>query len=349
MIKVSVLVPVYNVEKYLEKCLDSIINQSLKEIEILLIDDGSTDKSGKICDDYAKKDNRIVVIHQENQGVSAARNRGIELAKGEYISFVDSDDLVDEKMLVVLYDKGEKYNLDLVMCDLTKDRFGKIIKKEFELKRNEIIEKNNIIDFIKSYKNLFTVNHIYAKIYKRSFLTENNIYFPVGLNLQEDTVFVLETMIKANNLYCIKESYYNHIKRENSLTTKKYRKDIHIYYNSAYLTVLDLYNKNNIKYLENELYDRIVLQMIMCMFNINNSGLSAKEKESIFKEIVDLEMVNDTFQKVKIKDFPFDAFYKSSKSLNILSKIKLLCQKKYFAYKFKLLKNKNYKLLSILK
>ncbi|HJA50079.1 MAG TPA: glycosyltransferase, partial [Candidatus Fusicatenibacter intestinipullorum] len=94
-VKISVIIPVYNVEKYLKRCLDSVINQTYKNLEIILIDDGSTDNSGKICDEYAQKDERIIVIHKENGGVSSARNKGLDICIGDYISFIDSDDWIN--------------------------------------------------------------------------------------------------------------------------------------------------------------------------------------------------------------------------------------------------------------
>ena len=101
--KISIIIPVYNVEKYLRRCLNSIINQTYKDIEIILVDDGSTDNSGKICDEYKEKDNRIVVIHKENGGLSDARNAGIDIAKGKYIGFIDSDDFADIRMYEIIY------------------------------------------------------------------------------------------------------------------------------------------------------------------------------------------------------------------------------------------------------
>lgn len=113
---ISIIVPVYNVEQYLDDCLISIINQTYKNLEIILIDDGSTDKSGKICDEYAKKDSRIIVIHKENGGVSSARNAGLRIAKGAYIGFVDPDDWIAEDMYEVLYSNAKKYDADVSVC-----------------------------------------------------------------------------------------------------------------------------------------------------------------------------------------------------------------------------------------
>ena len=125
---ISIIVPIYNVEKYLKKCIDSIINQTYKNLEIILVDDGSPDNCGKICDEYAKKDNRIKVIHKENGGVSSARNVGVENATGEYIGFVDSDDYIEKDMYEVLINNLKKENADISIIS------------NYEVYKNKIIE-----------------------------------------------------------------------------------------------------------------------------------------------------------------------------------------------------------------
>ena len=115
---ISIIIPIYNVEKYLEKCLDSILNQTYKNLEIILIDDGSTDNSPNICNSYCEKDKRIKIIHKNNEGVSSARNKGIELSKGKYIVFIDSDDYVSNEHIEVLYDCIISNNVDLVISNL---------------------------------------------------------------------------------------------------------------------------------------------------------------------------------------------------------------------------------------
>ena len=133
---ISVIVPVYNVEKYLDKCINSLINQSYNNLEIILIDDGSTDNCGEICDKYALKDNRIKVIHKKNEGLSAARNLGISISKGDYIIFIDSDDWVDKEILLKLLNLIKKYNSDIAVCDylLTYDENEYIEKEEIYYK-----------------------------------------------------------------------------------------------------------------------------------------------------------------------------------------------------------------------
>ena len=117
---ISVIVPVYNVEKYLPQCLNSIINQTYKNIEVVLVDDGSTDDSGNICEEYKKNDERIIVVHQKNSGLSAARNVGIEISTGEYITFIDSDDYISPDYIENLYSALEQYSADIAICDLKK-------------------------------------------------------------------------------------------------------------------------------------------------------------------------------------------------------------------------------------
>ena len=118
--KISVIIPVYNVEKYLNRCVDSILNQSLQDFEIILVNDGSTDSSPKICDEYAQQDERIRVIHKQNARVAAARNDGIKVAQGEFISLIDSDDWIEPTMLEEMYSTATQFGCDFVMCDFTK-------------------------------------------------------------------------------------------------------------------------------------------------------------------------------------------------------------------------------------
>ena len=146
MILVSIIVPVYNVEKYLERCLDSLINQTLKDIEIILVDDGSTDDSGNICDKYAKKDKRIKVIHKENGGLSDARNIGLSIANGRYLQFVDSDDFIHKQMIEILYNTIINNNADISICDFDKVYENTKIKYNTkEISLNFTLDTLNII------------------------------------------------------------------------------------------------------------------------------------------------------------------------------------------------------------
>ena len=193
-IAVSIIIPVFNTEKYLSKCLDSVCNQTLENIEIICIDDGSTDNSLSILKEYAERDNRIKIISKKNEGQGVARNLGICQAKGEYIGFVDSDDFVTHNMFDTLYKKSKKYNLDLVMCKVAS--FNEISKEI-----NDSLWYYSLGVFKGFQKNIF--NHIdtfeftcvisvtpYNKLYKRELLINKSILFPENL-IFEDEVFFL--------------------------------------------------------------------------------------------------------------------------------------------------------------
>ena len=206
---VSIIIPIYNNEKYLKQCIDSLINQTLSNIEIICVNDGSTDSSLSIVENYAQQDKRIVIINQNNQGQSLARNKGMEVAQGEYIGFLDSDDWADTQMFEKLYKHAKQYHSDITMCSIT----------TFD----EYTEKYSTTDpymtldlFPKSFENrLFsnkeTFNFIFRicvtpwnKIYKTDFLRKNNIKFVEKLNY-EDNVFSLETMLNTDKISIIKE------------------------------------------------------------------------------------------------------------------------------------------------
>ncbi len=181
MIKVSVIVPIYNVEKYLDKCLMSLVNQTLDEIEIIAINDGSTDSSGEILDRYQKKYSKIRAYHQNNLGISATRNRGIELSQGEYLAFIDSDDSVSLDFCEVMAEAIEEQQSDVVACDFYE--VNEETKKEMQISHFEpctVFEKPNL---------LFDVNTSpWNKLYRKAFLLEHGIKFPVNLKY-EDAVF----------------------------------------------------------------------------------------------------------------------------------------------------------------
>lgn len=230
---ISIIVPVYNVKKYLPKCLDSIVNQTYKNLEIILVDDGSIDNSGDICDEYAKQDIRVKVIHKENGGLSDARNKGLDIAKGEYIGFVDSDDYIDEDMYEYLYNFAVENNLEVAMCASCNVYQNKIIyPKNFESiildKKEKIIE--NI--FINPFGGAAV--SVCSKLFKYDVI--KNIRFDVG-KTSEDVYFLLKWIANTNKFgRCDKVKYY-YVQRGESITHQKF-------YNDKILDVVDGYKKN---------------------------------------------------------------------------------------------------------
>lgn len=222
--KVSVIVPIYNVEKYVGKCIESIINQTLKEIEIILVDDGSTDKSGKIADDYAKLDKRIKVIHQDNLGQGKARNRGIDIAVGEYIGFIDSDDWADLNMYEELYNSAMTKKVDIVVCGRKLyDENGKLRTKfNVDNRLYSDIDKN-IINYL--VEELFYPHTlvVYNKIYKSEIIKKYNIRFrnvkDVG---SEDALFNYSILFNVSSILSVKSTFHNQLMREGS-TAREYK------------------------------------------------------------------------------------------------------------------------------
>lgn len=210
MIKISIIVPVYNAEKYINKCIDSLVNQTLREIEIILVNDGSTDKSHDFCLASSKKYRNIKYFRIQNSGCSFARNYGIKKAIGEYITFVDADDWIEKDMYLQMYQKSKTLNLDILICGYKKIQKNKGVILEVlpELRKN-----NSYID---SKTNWF--NSSWNKIYKRTLLEKNDIKFLEKCHMGEDMVFNFKAFKCATKISVIQEKYYNYFINEGSVT-----------------------------------------------------------------------------------------------------------------------------------
>lgn len=214
---ISIIIPIYNVEKYLPKCIDSLINQTYRNIEIILVVDGSPDNCSQICKQYAKMDNRIIVINQDNAGVSAARNAGLNVAQGEFIGFVDPDDWVEPEMYEGMLKAIQEKKSDLAICGYNYyDEQGKV-----DIKR---LYKDNQTEFIKQEEVMYrffdmppTVRHgVVNKLFRTSIL--NDIRFLEGLHSSEDVFFLCEYVNKINNAVVIHKPYYCNLVRNGSAT-----------------------------------------------------------------------------------------------------------------------------------
>lgn len=217
MKKVSIVVPVYNVEKYMKRCLDSILAQTYTNLEIILVDDGSTDSSGEICDTYAEKDNRVVVIHKDNGGLSDARNVGIEKATGEYIAFIDSDDYIDLSMVQVMVEKLEATSSDIVLCNYEYvDEDGRLIDEsngETRVISEELTSEQALDRLCKANSTYYTI--ACNKIYKKEIF--DKVRFRKG-KLHEDEFIVHEIYARMNKMVCIEDGFYKYVQRNSSIT-----------------------------------------------------------------------------------------------------------------------------------
>lgn len=209
---VSVIVPVYNVENYIYKCVNSITNQTYRNLEIILVNDGSKDNSGKLCDELACNDNRIKVIHENNNGVSISRNIGINTALGDYILFVDSDDYLDKNVI-------EELVKNLSGCDIVKISHKEIRgNKEKNFSNEGVYTKK---EYIKKILFGDIGGHSWGYLLKRDIIKE--IYFDTNTSCMEDTIFILNCILKSNNIKCINTSYYNYRINETGITCSSER------------------------------------------------------------------------------------------------------------------------------
>ena len=230
---ISIIVPVYNTEPYLKRCIDSILRQTYINLEIILVDDGSTDASGSICDEYKQQDPRIVVIHQSNKGVSAARNAALDIASGEYISFVDSDDWIDFNMIKVLYDCINKNQADISIANFYSSDTDSIVKRN----NVKIYNKEKALCALMASNEIHGV--VWAKLFEKKLFQDTE--FCEDIFVSEDTLALATLISKANVITLTEYKGYHYIQREDSA--------IHSY-NERYWTALEandriycIYNK----------------------------------------------------------------------------------------------------------
>lgn len=227
--KVSVIVPVYNVEKYLDRCMESLLNQTLKDIEIIMVDDGSPDNCPKMCDEYARKDSRVRVIHKKNAGLGMARNSGLEVATGEYVAFVDSDDYVDCSMYETLYCKVKEKRVDAVLCEFYNDDKGNVSEGSID----GMSSKESVIDFRADYiPNVIgclpSVKHnqlygysVWNILFSRDVIERNKVRFESERNfVSEDILFQLDFAACASRLLLLPKPFYYYCNNAGSLTKK---------------------------------------------------------------------------------------------------------------------------------
>ena len=231
MAKVSIIVPIYNVEKYLHRCVDSIINQSYKDLEIILVDDESPDKCPEMCDEYAQQDSRIKVIHKKNGGLGYARNSGLEIATGEYVAFIDSDDYVELDMVEKLYNDCCKNNLDAIFADFYVDG-NTVLKKSptyDKFYNSPLLVEELRLDMIGTEpeypscsKNQYSV---WRGLYSLRTIKENKIVFPSEREyISEDIIFNLDFLFHSKKVKTVSEKFYHYCFNDISLS-HSYRKD----------------------------------------------------------------------------------------------------------------------------
>ena len=277
MPKISIIIPIYNAENYLKRCLNSVINQTLKDIEIICINDCSKDNSLEILKEYSKKDNRIKIINlKENKGESKARNIGLDNTNSEYIAFLDNDDEIDLDFYEKLYNKAIKTNSDIVKAGVDIINYDKKHQKD---NLNELIKQNN--------SKLYFTHYWWSAIYKSSLIKENNIKFLEKYEIGEDILFLNQAILNCKKLEIIDNTYYHYHKRENSTDSKilNYEK-IKSIINIREIIINNILNYEDFDKLSDKIINDIFIWHIKSILNCCYRTKNSKELDYIIDKTI---------------------------------------------------------------
>ena len=316
---ISIIVPVYKAEIFLERCVNSILNQTYRDFELILVDDGSPDRSPQICDCFAETDKRVRVIHKENGGVSTARNAGLDAVRGDYIAFVDSDDFLEPNMYEKMMDKAMTHNCDVVMCDCVKDFsdhssvYSHDIRGGFynleQLKR----EHYPHLLMMENVEYPATISNV--TLLWKSVLNTPDMRYQPGVRYSEDLLFGAKLLRRANSFYYMKaEPLYHYVMNPMSAS--------HTYVPDKWNDFQLLHRMIRHEFASDEAFDfshQIDLCLLFFLYNTlgesNASNLSTKEKKAKMKTILRDENVREMFDRVKVCKLPI------SKKLKLITMI----------------------------
>lgn len=315
MPKVSVIIPVYNAEKYLEKCLDSIINQTFKDIEIIIINDESQDNSLQICRQFEKIDSRIKLIDKRNEGVSKARNTGLDKALGKYIMFVDADDYVDKIMIENMLVKLQDSKADLLLCNFTSVINGKekVVRANFD---SIITGKNNIAEKVilplieksdsEKVHEIAGFRSPWGKLFKKDLIDKFNIRFNENMSIGEDFLFNLQFINHSHTIAFDSASYYYYVTNNNS-ALMKYKKNCWNKYYKPIIINLNQFLKSNMLYNQAELrvFKLIIKYFFICLYN-EKKGIKIYRifhKYNIIKMMCKDELIINATKQANIDDY----------------------------------------------
>ncbi len=300
----SIIIPVYNVESWIRRAVESLQNQTFDDFELILVDDGSPDASGALCDDLASHDERIHVIHRENGGAARARNDGIALARGEFLYFMDGDDWCEPSMLKDLYERATRDDLDLLVTGFYIDTYYS--DEDFYRESRNAPDRTFATqdDFRRGAHELFDAQLLYApwnKLYRRSYLQERNIVFPE--TFWDDLPFNLDVIRDIERVGCLDGHYYHFLRARAESENTKYRSDMYDKREEEHRWLIDLYRQWHLESPEIEefLARRYAERLIGCVENITNPSctLSGKEKRAEIARMISTPHAQDALAKAQ--------------------------------------------------
>ena len=318
--QVSIIVPVYNVENYIERCLNSLVNQTFKDIEIITINDGSTDKSLELINKYVKEDIRVSVIDLGDEGVSYCRNLGVEKANGKYIMFVDSDDWIDSNMIEAMYKKAEENKLDLVMCsyirefkDHSKEKIfnlpEEIIYKEDKVK-NELLRKlvGPIKEELSNPEMLDALGTVWGKLYRTDILKENKIKFVdlKEIGSAEDTLFNIFTFNYLSKVMFLNKPMYHYWRDNPKSVTSQYNPKLKEQRKVFFKYISDFIKENNFGQVFKEALNNRICTSVLGLGLIEcskNNKISRINKIKNIKKIINEEYIRNAYKNLELKYF----------------------------------------------
>lgn len=311
--KVSIIVPIYNVENYLDRCMQSLICQTLTDIEIILVDDESPDKCPQMCEAYAIKDNRIKVIHKKNGGLGFARNSGLDVATGEYVAFVDSDDFIDIRMYNKLYEIAHKEDLDIVYCGFYEYNNINDIKKRQEVNKYTVFLGDKCHEVLhgmlspcgsKGRITKFEMS-VWHSIYRRSLFVDNNIKFCSERQfISEDIIFHIDYIWHCKKIAFIPEPYYYYCLNETSLS-KKYRKDR---LQKVDILCTEVYNRVSAKQYKFSIDDCMYFACLSLRYPLTmlkQYNMSSKERKEKIEEMLSEGIFEKWMKKIDFSKLPY--------------------------------------------
>ena len=315
---VSIIVPVYNVEDYLEKCLDTLIGQTLKNIEIICVNDGSTDNCGEILNKYSQRDSRIIIVKQENQGLSSARNTGMRYVSGKYIMFVDSDDWIETETCETAFNTAKSFNADLVFWSYTREYGNSSKDKIMFWEDKAVFEEEQVKNQLQrricgllgdelahpDYAN--ALETAWGKLYLAERLLKNNIAFVDTKEIgTEDALFNLYALGYIKKAVYIKKCF-NHYRKDNDTSlTKTYKQNLYAQWQHLFDLMQEYIDENNLPSdYQAALNNRIALSIVGLGLNIMSCDCSATKKIRMIKEIIKSERYKNAYKDLRFTYFP---------------------------------------------